>query len=710
MGKQHRRAQQSKVIGRVKRNPDGFGFLIPDNPELVDVYLPRHTMFGVMTDDKVEAVCREERDGRYSGEVTSVLVRATTQVVGQFHSKGFSGSGLIRDESKAWGSDIHIAPENTKKAREGELVVIKILTFPDKNTSFTGEVIEVLGVHGDPLLDTKQVLYENRVPVDFSGEALKITNSLPDEVSPHDFQGRKDLRDKKFVTIDGATARDFDDAVYAEVEPGGFRVWVAIADVSHYVKEGTALDRDAYQRGTSVYFPDMVVPMLPEKLSNGLCSLNPHVPRLAMVAEMSLDHQGQVNSTEIYEAVFTSHHRLIYGEVQEMLDGYENPKYGDVLDSLKLMRDIATLLMKKRFREGSLDLEIPEAQLIIDASGMPTDIVRGERIFAHRLIEELMLLANVAVAKFIAQSGRPSLYRIHESPFPDALKSLELMAHNWGLHIRFGSGMIQKSLMKMLDHVRDKPEEHILNILTLRSMKQAQYSVENKGHFGLAFDCYTHFTSPIRRYPDLVVHRVLKKIISKRGYIEKNRDDEHDHMATMGVFLSACEQRANQAERDLMAIKRCRFVQRHVGDVLDGMVTGVQKFGIFVQLRAYDIDGLVKIETLRNDRYSWDEQNQRLIGKRTRTVISLGDLVQVKVLRADPEARQIDFEWMEREHAPDLDRKTDRTDLQERGETPPDRRGFRKARFSQRPGAGKAGTVHPQKNHKKSRNRKNKRR
>ncbi len=716
MRKQHRLSGKVTVTGRVKRNADGFGFLIPDKIDFPDVYLPRFTMKGVMTDDRVTASCSKERDGRYSGEIIEVVTRAAGQVVGKFKRDEIYGGGVIADDSRSWGQNLRIEPHVTKNAKDGQLVAVKILTFPESEEGFTGEVIEVMGAYGDPLLDTKQVLYEHHVPIEFTKGALDITARLPELVDEKDFLGRKDLRDKKFVTIDGATARDFDDAVYAEREPhGGFRVWVAIADVSHYVAEGNALDLCAYERGTSVYFPDMVVPMLPEKLSNGLCSLNPHLPRLALVAEMVLNIQGEVTDSSFYEAVFMSHHRLIYGEVEDMINGIENPKYNDVLPNLNLMADIARILMKKRFAEGSLDLEIPEAQLMIDASGVPIDVVRGDRLFAHRLIEELMLLANVCVARFISKSGKPSLYRIHEAPFSDSLKNLEIMAHNWGLKIRFNTeenrkGATQKSLMKMLEFVRGKPEENILSILILRSMKQAQYSADNTiGHFGLAFDDYTHFTSPIRRYPDLIVHRVLKKVILNQRHAEKGHEpreaDAESDMATKGVHLSACEQRANKSERELMAIKRCRFMARHIGETLDGMITGIAKFGIFVQLRAYDIDGLVRIDTLTGDRFEFDEEKQKLIGRKTGTIISLGDLVKVKVLRADPEARQIDFEWTDQKNANAHDGKTNRFDTEERGTPQADRGRVRQARVPQHSGKSKAGPVHSKKNRKKRRRR-----
>lgn len=703
MSRKHR--EPKSVSGRVKRNPDGFGFLIPDDTDFVDVYLPRSTMAGIMTDDRVEVTVHMERDGRYSGEILKILARAISVVVGRYQKSDSKGNGYIVDESKGWGLDLFIPQNLSKSAQSGELVAAKIIDYPGSDFGFRGQIVEILGTHGDPLLDTKQALYSHHVPIDFSPEALKIANALPNEVAEGDFKDRRDLRDKFFVTIDGATARDFDDAVYTEKTSNGFRVFVAIADVSHYVREGSALDRDAYERGTSVYFPDMVVPMLPEKLSNGLCSLNPHVNRLALVAEVDLNFTGEIVGSRFYEAVFKSHHRLIYGEVEDMINGYKNEKYLDAIPHLNLMTDIAKILMKKRFHEGSLDLEIPESQVLVDASGVPTDVVRGERLFAHRLIEELMLLANVAVARFISESQMPALYRIHDEPFEDALKNLEIMAHNWGLRLRFGKGMVQKNLMKLLEHVKDKPEENILSILILRSMKQAQYSFENRGHFGLAFNHYTHFTSPIRRYPDMVVHRVLKALIkNQKGPYTSER------AASMGVFLSACEQRANKATRELISVKKCRFMQRHIDETLDGMVTAIVKFGIFVQLRAYDIDGLVKIDTLKGDRFSFDEEKQRLVGRYTGTLVSLGDPVKVKVLRADPEAGEIDFEWVDQKHAATDNGPTNRPNIQERGATATDRGGVRQTRFSQHRGKGEARSFRSKKARKNRSARKSKRR
>lgn len=683
-----RKQNGSVITGTIKRHADGFGFLIPDDPEYVDVYVPRQHMTGVMGDDQIEIQCHEERMGRFSGRVLRILKRSFTQVVGRYSITGDGGNGVILDDGKAWGENIVIDQRDTKGAKHGQLVVVHILSYPGDPTGFRGEVVDILGTHGDPALDTKQMIYQHHIPMEFTKRTLEQVQVIPETVTEKDWAGRKDLRSKKLVTIDGATARDFDDAVYAEHDKRGFRLWVAIADVSAYVPVNTDLDKDAYSRGTSVYFPDLVVPMLPEKLSNNLCSLNPHVPRLCMVAEMVLGFTGELLESSFYEAVMESRHRMIYGDVEDIINGFDNPKYADVLTELRLLKDISKILMAKRFREGSLDLEIPESEIILDAMGVPTDVIRGERLFSHRLIEELMLQANVAVAKFIESKNAPSLYRVHESPFEDALKTLEVMAHNWGVSQNLRKGMIQKQLMKLLERVKGRPEEHILSILILRSMKQAEYNVENKGHFGLAFPCYTHFTSPIRRYPDLVVHRILKALI-------KGRDVPYpfEKVASIGTMTSACEQRAAKASRELLAIKRCRFMERHVGQEFEGMVTGVQKFGIFVQLKKYDIDGLIRLDTFTDDHYFFDEANQQYVGRKSKRVLKLGDPARVVVLRSDAEAQEIDFRWLnEGETAENMPKLPERRPFEPRQNQPPRKsKGFRdkKDRGSKKKGSGK---------------------
>lgn len=633
--------QKKKILnGTIKRHPDGFGFFIPDDLEHPDVYIPRHSMEGIMTNDKVAIQVFPEKGGeRFRGELVRVLARGIKTVVGRFY-KINDRTGAIRDEGKGWGQDLKIKIEDSLGARDNELVAAAILTYPDEGSPFSGKVTEIIGDAMDPLTDIKRVIRANNIPLEFSDSTLKEAerfDELPDE---KDFKGRRDLRDKALITIDGATAKDFDDAVYVETTPEGFRLYVAIADVSHYVKIGSAIDKDAYERGTSVYFPNYVVPMLPEVLSNGLCSLNPHVPRLCLVAEMLFDFTGELKKADFYEAVMESKSRVTYGEAQEIIDGNTVEKHRHVEDHIRCLADLAKILMAKRFKEGSLDLEIPETELVIDGAGVPVDIQRNERLFSHRLIEEMMLAANVAVATFLHSRNIPAMYRIHEPPNEMAIRTLEKYLENFGGKTKLGTGKLQKRLTKALEEFENRPESQILNILTLRSMSQAKYSMNNVGHFGLGFEFYTHFTSPIRRYPDLIVHRLIKnQVMPNSRYRLMSEDD----LATAGTILSAAEQRSVKAERQVQSIKKARFMQKFVGQEFDGMISSVAKFGVFVLLREYDIDGLVRLEDLGGDRFEFDEENLRLTAKRSGFSYNIGDAIRIQVVAADPEAGQINF-------------------------------------------------------------------
>jgi ribonuclease R len=658
--KKEKSLSKGTLTGLIKRHPDGFGFLIPDDVTHPDLYIAKHSMIGVMTNDRVKAEVFQDRgENRFRGEIVEILSRGTKVIIGKFHHVSPT-LGVIPDDG-SWGFDLKISIYDSKRAKEGELVAAEIISYPtDKateatttekkdfggfknfkeKTSFTGKVTEILGDLEDPLNDIKRVLISNHIPSQFSPGTLKEAAAFSEYVEEKDMVGRKDIRDLPFITIDGVTAKDFDDAIYVESDVKGFKLYVAIADVSHYVKEGTSIDKDAYERGTSVYFPNFVVPMLPEVLSNGLCSLNPHRPRLALVAEMKMDFSGEMISSSFYEAVIESKARVTYGEAQEIIDGNVVEKLNHVKDQIIEASQLAKILMAKRFKEGSLDLEIPETELILDASGNPVDIIKSERIFSHKLIEEMMLAANVAVAKFFHEKEIPGIYRVHETPDQTKIQTLERYIYNFGGSSQLTTGKLQKKLTKVLHEFAGKPEALVLHILTLRSMAQAKYSANNVGHFGLGFEFYTHFTSPIRRYPDLIVHRLVKALVQRqKGY----RLYSEDELSTSGVMLSACEQRAVKSERLFHSIKKARFMKRHLGEEFDGIISSVAKFGIFVLLRQFDIDGLVHVENLGKEKFEFDEENLRLVGTRSGASYNIGDQVKIQVVAADHQLGKIDF-------------------------------------------------------------------
>ncbi len=634
--------------GMIKRHPDGFGFFIPDDREHPDVYVPRQSMDSAMTGDRVEIDVFPERGGqRFRGEIKKMITRGTKTVVGTFHHLN-SSTGIVRDDGKGWGQDLQIAITDSMDAKDNELVSAEILTYPGDRAGFRGKIISVIGDALDPLTDVRRVLLQNNIPHEFPENVLAEARRFSEHVSEADMKNRRDLRQLSFITIDGATARDFDDAIYIESQKNGFKLYVAIADVSHYVQTGTAIDKEAYLRGTSVYFPNFVVPMLPEILSNGLCSLNPHLPRLSVVAEILMDFTGEVQSSDFYEAVIESKARVTYGEAQEVIDGNDLAKLKHVKAEILLASDLAKILMAKRFRDGSLDLEIPETQIVLNSAGVPTDFIRSERLFAHRLIEEMMLAANVATARFLSSRDIPAMYRIHEPPNADAIEMLEKYLHNFGSKVNIGQGKLQKRLTKSLQEFEGKPEAQILNILTLRSMSQAKYSADNLGHFGLGFEFYSHFTSPIRRYPDLIVHRLLKSQILKQSNYKLIPEED---LRTAATMLSAAEQRSVKAERLFQSIKKARFMSQHIGEEFEGMISSVTKFGVFVLLRQYEVDGLVRSENLTKEKLEFDEENLVLVGVRTGARFSIGDPVNVQVAAADPDSGQIDFSLVGQEYS-----------------------------------------------------------
>lgn len=627
-------------IGLVKRHADGFGFLISESPDAVDVYIPRSEMRGLMTQDRVEVFVHPEPGGeRFRGELKKIISRSTQRIVGTIR-KLANNQGLVLDESHAWGDDLRIDSSEMKSARDGELVEAEILSYANEAGGFRGRVLEVLGQPDDPWLDIKKVLIAQNVPHQFPSAVAQESKSYVTEVDPKDFPNRRNLCALPFVTIDGATAKDFDDAILVQSDAQGFRLYVAIADVSHYVRPGSAIDQEAYLRGTSTYFPNFVVPMLPEVLSNELCSLKPKVPRLALVAEMKIDFNGQILDKAFYEAVIQSHARVTYGEAQDVLDSEIPPHLQSLAEEIRRAGDLARILMRRRFQKGSLDLEVPEVELLIDAQGMPVDVVQSERLFAHRLIEELMLAANISVAEILASKNVPTLYRIHDAPKTDALELLQNYAESFGHRIHLAGLGLQKKINRILESSHGKPEGRILHMLTLRSMAQAKYSPLNIGHFGLGFEEYCHFTSPIRRYPDLIVHRNLKSLLPNSSGSQRLDEEE---LLTAGNMLSACEQRSVKAERQVESIKKARFLEKHLGEEFDGHISSVLKFGAFVLLREFEIDGLIRIENLAKEPLVYDEDHLKLVGKRSGVSFGLGDLIRVRVESVQVESGQIDF-------------------------------------------------------------------
>ncbi len=635
------------LSGFIKRHPDGFGFFIPDDKEHPDVYVPQNAMKSAMTNDRVTISVEKERDGRFRGEIVDITDRSQKRVAGKFFKQSEKW-GFIKDEGRGWGQDLKIPIDKSLGAKESELVEARIVTFPDQGT-FEGEIVQVIGDAKDPLNDIKRVVITQNIPEHFSVETLEEATHFDSNPVEKDFVGRKDLRSLPIITIDGATAKDFDDAILTEMTSEGFHLYVAIADVSHYVKEKTAMDKEAYERGNSVYFPNFVIPMLPEAISNGLCSLMPNVPRLALVCEMTFDFTGEMKTTQFYEGVIQSKARVTYGEAQELLDGAAGKssinlevakKLDHVKENIFKSADLAKVLMAKRFKEGSLDLEVPETELVIDGAGEPVDIIKSERLFAHRLIEEMMLSANVAVAKFFAQKEIAAIYRVHEEPGSEKIDLLQRYMHNMGSDTTLTGGKLQKRLTRMLQDFEGKPEAQIIHILTLRSMSQAKYTQTNLGHFGLGFDFYTHFTSPIRRYPDLIVHRLIKSQIlpGSRYHLIPEED-----LATAGTWLSATEQKAAKAERQIQAIKKARFMQKMVGDTFEGIISSVTKFGVFVLLRQFNIDGLIRLDDLGKEKFEFDEENLTLSAKRSGFSYKMGDTLNVTVSLVDIEQGQINF-------------------------------------------------------------------
>jgi ribonuclease R len=617
------------VKGKVIGHPDGFGFLRPEDGK-EDLFLGPKQMHKALHGDVVLArVTGVDRRGRLEASIVEVLARANQKIVGRIFIE--HGVAFLIAENKRINQDILITPDSLKGAKEGQVVVAELIAQPTKNAEPIGRVVEILGNYADPGMEIEIALRKHDLPYEWPRDVEEAARRLPKQIDAKDIKGRKDLRKLPFVTIDGETAKDFDDAVYAERQGKNFRLWVAIADVSHYVKPGDPLDQEAYNRGNSVYFPRRVIPMLPEELSNELCSLKPEVDRLVMVCEMEVSAGGVVKHYQFYPGVIHSHERMTYTKVAAMLEGKEASR--PEIDTLYL---VFKSLFGARQKRGAIDFESVETQMIFDAQGKIERIVRVVRNDAHRVIEECMLAANVSASDYLEKNQQPTLFRVHEGPTPEKLEALRSMLKDFALTLGGGDKPQAKDYAELLKRIKDKPYAAMLQTVMLRSLHQAVYTPENVGHFGLAYDAYAHFTSPIRRYPDLLVHRGIKAVLKGQRY-------EAGDLNAIGQHCSETERRADDATRDVEAWLKCYYMQDHVGEIFPGIISGVTNFGLFVTLDDLHIDGLVHISDLGQDYFQFDAAKHLLRGERTGVKYQLAGRVMVKVVRVNLEQAKIDF-------------------------------------------------------------------
>lgn len=625
------------IAGRVQGHPDGFGFLVPDDKS-EDLFLGPKQMQRVLDGDRV--LVREigvDRRGRREASIIEILEHKNTRVVGRLFEE--HGVLFVVAENKRISQDILVEPGYAMNAAPGQVVMVELVAQPSKNSEPVARVIEVLGNYADPGMEIEIALRKHDLPYEWSDAILAIEKKLPKKVTAKECEGRQDLRALPFVTIDGETARDFDDAVYAERQGKGFKLYVAIADVSHYVKQGDELDREARLRGNSVYFPRRVIPMLPEALSNEMCSLNPHVDRLALVCEMQISAQGEVKRYDFFEAVFHSQQRLTYTKVAKYL--YENqPDHGvdeKLLPHIRHLDEVFQVLLAARHKRGAIDFESSETEMRFTEDGKISEIVPSKRNDAHRLIEECMLAANVSTANFLLEHEHPALYRVHEGPNEEKLAQVRGMLKDFGLSLGGGKDPSPSDYAALIVKIKGRPDESLLNTVLLRSLRQAVYSPENVGHFGLSYEAYTHFTSPIRRYPDLLTHRAIKAILHNDVYEPKESWD------ALGQQCSMTERRADDATRDVVAWLKCYYMKDRLGETFVGTISSVTSFGIFVALDDVYVEGLVHISDLGQDYFKYDKDRHQIVGERTRKKYQLADRVTIKVVRVDIETSKIDF-------------------------------------------------------------------
>lgn len=633
------------IVGQLDMSSKGFGFVVSDNPGETDVYIPADALHGAMHKDRVVARVHSGRQAgrRREGEIIRVVKRANTHVVGNFEAGRHFG--FVTPDDPRIGRDIFIPRDEFGGARSGDKVVVEVMKWPENRRSAEGRIVEILGHRGDPGIEILAIIKKYGLPVDFPPAVKRAAKRIPLAVSEKELAGRRDLRDTVMVTIDSEDARDLDDAVHVEVLTGGrYLLGVHIADVSYYVKENSALDQEARQRGTSVYLVDRVLPMLPPRLSNGICSLNAGEDRLAMSVHMEIEQNGKISRYEIFPSVIRVHTRLSYNIVREILvdkDPAVRAQYSELVPQLEEMERLCHILRARRMRRGAIDFDFPEIKVKLDEDGRPIDIIKKVRTIAESIIEEFMLAANETVAEHMNRLGMPFVYRVHEEPDPEKMEKLAALLHNFGYHLRVVEEMEPRALQQVLQKIAGRPEERVISTIMLRSLKQARYEAENLGHFGLAARFYTHFTSPIRRYPDLIIHRIIHETMAG-GISSKRRQKLAAALPEIAAHCSQQERTAAEAERETVDLKKAEYMAQFIGERFPGIVSSVTAFGMFVELEN-GVEGLVHVSTMDDDYYQFDENTYALIGERTKKTYRIGDAVEVVVLKANIVERTVDF-------------------------------------------------------------------
>lgn len=633
--------------GRVIGHSDGFGFVSCDDLD-DDMFLSAQEMQKVLHGDEViVSVIGEDRRGRKEAAIVEVTKRNSNQLVGRIHFE--DGLAWVHPNNTRITQDVLVPIDGLMGALEGQIVVVDILTQPSRRHGPVGKIIQIMGDYMAPGMEIDIAIHAFGIPNEWPEDLEKELELLPDQVTEADMEGRKDLRHLPFTTIDGDDSKDFDDAVFAKRRKTGWRLVVAIADVSHYVKPGSELDKEAYKRGNSVYFPQRVIPMLPEKLSNDLCSLNPGVDRLCMVCDMNITDEGQLERSQFYQGVINSKARLTYNQVHDMMENTQSPyreQFADVVEHVESLNSLYQILSKARQERGALEFDTVETQIVFDEDRKIEKIVPVVRNEAHKLIEECMLMANVAAARFLKWHKLPILYRVHEAPKEEKLKKLKSFLSDFGLQLQGGDEPTAQDFARVMDQLEDKPFAHLIKTVMLRSMNQAVYQPENKGHFGLNFEHYAHFTSPIRRYPDLLIHRAIAHAWSKKSVEEFTYTE--DRMNSFGKHCSETERRADEATRDAVTFLKCEFLSHRLGEQYTGVIAAVTGFGMFVELEDLYVEGLVHITELGEDYFHFDAVRHSLKGERTGMVYRLGDRVEVQVAQVVVDTRKIDLRLVQK--------------------------------------------------------------